>query len=838
MTGPAMRLFGSLFEQFKAYHAHGRPVAQYTGMVAMAAFPLFYLLRFTKAAPPFDDLWFRVIGALLCAGLALRSFWPQRLRPYYLAYWYWTLLYCLPFFFIFTSLANNGGVVSVANTLMAVFFLILLTDWRNTILMLVVGGAAASLLYVTVIPEPALPMDYVARLPIVVLVMIGGSLFKFAEKQAEAEKVKRTYTALAGSIAHEMRNPLSQIMHNLENMQQALPLPTTSAQPQALAVEQVDALYLHLAQSELAVKRGLQVIAMTLDEVSAKPVDTTRFSYLSAASATRKAAQEYGYADEADRDRVSVNLVEDFNFRGDETAYLFVLFNLMKNALYYLALDPDVRVAITVDRQQVKVRDTGPGIAPDALKRLFEPFRSVGKSGGTGLGLAYCQRVMRALGGDITCQSALGEYTEFTLTFPPVGEQETDAHRLSVLARAQEAFAGKRILVVDDDSALRMTTRHKLQPLGAAIDEAGNGQRALEMLSSRRYDLVVLDLNMPVLDGYAVAESVRQGATPDNRDVCIVACTSEPPHLAGVKTQKAGMDGLVAKPCAQLPLIQALLQALEHPRARSRPDTSLLAGLHVLLADDNAINRKAVAAYLKHAGAQVVDAAHGQAVLDYLTTQGRCDAILMDINMPGMDGLEAARAIRAAGQPWSSVPIIALTAHADHGTVLAAGAAGMNDFITKPVDADMLYAKLRKLSGWGAAGPGTPAPARAAATAVQAEALLDLERLASYRRIGMLDELLQDYLPEITRLIDQLDRGVARQDLQESLDALHSLVGMSGEAGAAALYELARGIYVPMVENRRWPPAGDWLDQIKRIATRTDAALKAHGAARTDADIS
>ena len=103
-----------------------------------------------------------------------------------------------------------------------------------------------------------------------------------------------------------------------------------------------------------------------------------------------------------------MHVIEDFDFRGDETAYLFVLFNLIKNALYYLALDPGARITITVAEHQVKVRDTGPGIAPDVLASCSSRSRSVGKSGGTGLGLAYCRRVMRAFGGEIELRIGAG----------------------------------------------------------------------------------------------------------------------------------------------------------------------------------------------------------------------------------------------------------------------------------------------------------------------------------------------------------------------------------------------------------------------------------------------
>jgi two-component system CAI-1 autoinducer sensor kinase/phosphatase CqsS len=817
----------SMFEHFRAYHSHGRAYIEYTGMVGVAAFPLFYLLRFTKSSPPYDDLWLRVLAMLICAGLATRQYWPERLKPYYIAYSYGALLYCLPFFFTFTALVNGGGVVAVANTMMATFLLILLTDWRNTIVTFVIGTVGAALLYAALVPNPVIPMDYAARLPILVLVIIGGSIFKFVEKQAEAEKIKRTYRALAGSIAHEMRNPLSQIRNNLDRIQQALPLPTTSLEPQPLSPVQADALYRLLAESELAVNRGLQVIAMTLDEVSAKPIDSRDFRLLSAAEATRKAVDEYGWDSMDERSKVEVHVIEDFTFRGDETAYLFVLFNLIKNAFHYMTLKPDATLSFVVEGRQVRVRDSGPGIAPELQAELFEPFNSAGKSGGTGLGLAYCRRVMRSFGGEIDCESVVGEYTVFTLRFPPVNEEATLAQRQATRDAAHAALHGKHLLIVDDDAMQRMITRHKLQPLQMAVDEAESGRRALELLATRHYDLVLLDLNMPVLDGYGVAQRIRAAQDPRHRNVRIVAHTSEPAHLAAVKARKAGMDGFVGKPCAQLPLMQALQSAMATP-ARLGHDAAPLAGRRILLADDSTANRKAVAAYLRHAGAEVGEAGHGQAVLDLLRSGGEWQAIVMDLNMPGMGGLDAARAIRTSGAAWRDIPIVAVTAYSDAETAAAAREVGMDEILTKPVEAGVLFAKLGQLTG-----DRQQAPSSQAAQVQRSEELLDVDRLASYCRIGMLEELLNEFLPEIGRLVDRLDHSHAQRDFQSSLDTLHSLLGMSGEAGATALYHMVRRVYVPMVEQRSWPSATDWVEHIRALAGRTEAALRAYGVQQT-----
>lgn len=811
-----------LFAHYQAYHQHGPLLLRYMSMLGLVGFPILYLLRFTRAVPGYDDLPIRLVNIALCLGLFLRNRWPDSLKPYYLPYSYAALIITLPCAFVFTSLKHGGGPVAVGNTFMAVFLLMLLADWRNMIVMLLAGFGFGAALYLGTDPNPKFPADYLARLPVLFAGLLGGSLFKFALEQATTERVRHAYASLAGSIAHEMRNPLAQVKHSLESIQQALPVPSRLAQPHAMSFETVDLLYKHLAQGDVAVKRGLQVIAMTLDEVNARPADPNGFAYLSAAEVCAKAVEEYGYESEEQRQKVSVQVVRDFVFRGDETAYLFVLFNLIKNALYYLPAHPQARVAIMVANDAVVVRDTGPGIAPEVLARLFEPFRTSGKTGGTGLGLAYCQRVMLAFGGRISCDSVRGQYTEFTMSFPPVGTQEREAQRAAVLARARKAFQGRRLLVVDDDAALRVITRHKLMPLEAAIDEAADGLQAMAMLRQHTYELVVLDLNMPGMDGYTVAESLQEGVAPHNQNARVVVYTSEPIHLARVKTRKAGVDAFVNKPCEQVALLQALTQVMEAPKSTRNPGMALL-GRHILVADDSGYTRKAVAAYLKQAGAQVSEAADGHSTLDLLRELNGCDAVLLDINMPGMDGLDVARAVRSCAMPYSGVPILAVSAHSGPETLTAIRSAGMADLITKPVDAALLCNTLSQMM---AASHKPEPPARPGiGSSFDEGPLLDQKRLDGYRQMGMLSELVSDYVPEIARLVERLENSAARHDLQGCTDVLHSLVGLSGEAGAGALHRTARRHYIPMAEEKRWPSTPGWAGEIKALAVQSERAL-------------
>jgi two-component system CAI-1 autoinducer sensor kinase/phosphatase CqsS len=820
-----------LFGYYEAYHSHGRPLLKYVGVVAALTYVVFYLIRFTKPNPkPFDDLLLRLLVVTCFTLLALRHQWPDHLRKFYLPFSYAALVFCLPFFNVFMALERHGGVPAISNCFIALTFLVLVADWRNGVVMLATGIATAALAHFSLHPESSWPRDLLLQIPAYLIIVIGGAAFKLSDKQIDAEK-SRLASALAGSIAHEVRNPLARVQQALEKMQAVV----TSAGPAgaglALDAQQVGALHRQLADSRTAVRRGLQVISMILDGVSSRPLDIAALDFLSAAEVVQQAVEEYGYDSDEARARVSVVVQEDFTFRGDETAYLFVLFNLLKNALYYAAAYPRTRVTIEVADQQVRVRDTGPGISPEVLRGLFEPFRSVGKYGGTGLGLAYCQRVVRAFGGEIACRSVVGEFTEFTMRFPVVTPQEQEAHRRDATAQARAALAGRRLLIVEDDALQRTATRQKLGPLAltSELDEARDGQSALRLLERHKYDIVLLDLHMEGVDGYTVAQKIR-GAGGINRDVRIVAYTSDPACVARTRALHAGTDAFVTKPCAQLPLLRALQHALQQPAASgAQAAAGRLAGRRILVADDSAFNRKAVAAHLRSAGAIVIEVEHGAAVLEQLQAHPAIDAVLLDLQMPGMDGMETARAVRCAAEPWTDVPLLAMTARSDEAAMDAATAAGMNGFLVKPVDAPLLYETLARLLS----GSDAPPPVERDSKPGR-ERILNLERLESYRRLDMLDELLHDYLPEMARLVENLEKAVAVLDIKGSRDALHALLGMSGEAGAEALYEQVRRIYVPLLEEGKWPSGAAWLRQLQVLAGRTEQELKAYCEAESD----
>ena len=820
-----MNLLWELVGRHRRYHQLEPQMLRYAAMVGLVAYPLFYLSRFTKSSPGYDDWPLRLAAMLACLLILFPEHWPRSLKPHFHLVAWVVPIFCLPFLFVFTSLKNGGGPVAVGNTLMAAFFIILLTDRRNMFVMLAVGFILAFGVYWVSEPSPQLPMDYVARLPILLVVVAGGTLFKHGVERAAAIKVRQAYASLAESIAHEMRNPLTQFKLSLEAFQRVLPVPTLEVERQELAAGDLNTLYEHIAQGELAVQRGLQVIAMTLDEVHDMPLNADGFSRLLAGETCARAVQEFGYEDATHRAQVSLRVECDFFFRADETAFLFVLFNLIKNAL----ANPGVRVQIVVDAGQIEVRDDGPGIAPEVQARLFQPFYSQGKVGGTGLGLAYCARVMGAFGGSITCSSVPGQSTCYRLTLPLVTAAEREKELTTMLAKSRALFGGRRLLVVEDNAAVRFLTRHKLASMGAVVDECSDGEQALHMLAQQRYDLIVLDLHLPVMDGYALTKRIRAGQPGIDPQLCIVAYSGEPMAVAQIKTRKATMNGFVAKPSEQCALLKALCDAMETSQARvAAQQTPSLAGRAVLLADDNAYIRKTVAASLRAEGVTVVEADNGHKVISRLATMDRCDAILLDIEMPGMDGIETAGAIRASALSCRRAPILALTAHSSPSVLQEARRAGMDDLLVKPFDMAMLLEKLHALPLCGAVR--ARAPESNHLTAADTGNLLDIKRLDNHRRIGVLDELMVDYLPAIDRLLCEVEASAMSQDTKACSDALHSLVGMSGEAGAQALLRLARQCHDPLVEEGRWPAQADWTGALRELATQTRRALTDYAA--------
>ena len=814
------------------------------GVIGTIGHPAYWLWWTYVDPQPFESLPMRIFGMVACALLLLRRLWPVSVARFLSWYYFVTVAYTLPFFFTYYLIANHYSTLwSMAELGMIFFLIVLFPSFAALSLNLVVGIGLAVLCARVLIPQSVYLDTHLfiyTYFPIFTFGIGAGLTFSYSNMKGIAAQAKAgALQALAGTIAHEMRNPLSQLRHVLDRVEDALPATAESTTSSALSPESVASLYRHLAHGQLTIERGMRIIAMTLDEVSAKPISSDSLVYLRAGIITRKALDEYGFDDETERSKVKLLVSEDFTFKIDETVYLFTLFNLIKNALHHIATRPAATLTVTVDKHAVVVLDTGSGISRDILPHLFEPFRTAGNSAGTGLGLAYCQRAMRAFGGTINCRSEVGSFTEFTLQFPVVSDREVAEHDRGIFERAKPILEGKRVLVVDDDPTQRARVRRALSKVNAQMTEAENGQLALAIFREGAwpFDLILMDINMPVLDGYTTTEKIRaDNEHPNGAGVLIVGYTAEPGNVARVLARRAGMDDIIRKSSSMTELIGALQSLMENGN-RHRPTQAFdeFSGKTILVADDDTYSRLVAKGYLERCGANVLEAEHGRAVLSRLEENSGIDAVVIDMHMPGMGGLEATKSIRARTDAYANLPIIALTSQSDIKAAQACLIAGMNEVMVKPVQVGALYASLsrqfarqRALRASPVADALPEANARVySPAAIEEIPLLDEKHLEELVTLDLLNKTLRNGIEQMRSTVTRLAASVAAGDAGDAHDALHLLLGVSGNIGATALHQFAQQIYPRVVAGEVFAE-GDWLARICSLSDRSAEALETY----------
>lgn len=377
---------------------------------------------------------------------------------------------------------------------------------------------------------------------------------------------------------------------------------------------------------------------------------------------------------------------------------------------------------------RVEVADTGVGIEADKVDRIFGAFQQADSSttrqyGGTGLGLSISKRLVEAMGGELGVVSAPGEGSTFWFALDlPVNASIASAPPLSLDA------GGRRVLVVDDIEVNRQIACEQLEAWGFCVDAAPSGAEALSALRAATeqgapYALAVIDYFMPEMDGEMLARAVR--GDPQIAETPILVLTSVDQQGDARRFREIGIDGYLLKPARATLLLQTIGQILgrkkvetldeERESAAEEPATPAPAGnrIKILLAEDNEVNQLVVRHMLNQALCELVIVGNGrEAVAHFAQAQGGFDLVLMDVSMPEMDGYEAARAIRAHENETglARTPIVCLTAHVMAQDVELSEAAGMDDFLSKPISQDRLDAVIRR---WAAGGPSAAEAMRA-----------------------------------------------------------------------------------------------------------------------------
>ena len=412
---------------------------------------------------------------------------------------------------------------------------------------------------------------------------------------------------------------------------------------------------------------------------------------------------------------------------GDPMRLEQVLLNLISNAVKFTEKGEVVLTIGTAAHDQpnrimlaFSVRDTGIGIATEDHAYMFAAFSQADSStsrkyGGTGLGLTICRRLVGLMGGTIGVTSKLGKGAEFYFDLSFGAPADAPLAALPDLP----GLAARRVLVVDDNASSRAAIAQQCAAFGWQVDTAATGHDALEMLRAAKgerpaFDFLLLDAAMPELDGISVLTYARADpALPLPRTALMVAEHTREQLVA--LSDELKLDATLSKPVTREGLIAAIVEMhtgrLQSTQGQAQPLAGRLAGIYVLLVEDNQLNQEVANYLLLHAGAAVDIAGNGQIAVDMLAAAPtRYDAVLMDIQMPVMNGYQATEAIRKMG--LADLPIIAMTANVMEDDRAHAIAAGMNAHISKPIDVDnMVDALVRVTSGGDALEPRAPARA-------------------------------------------------------------------------------------------------------------------------------
>lgn len=516
---------------------------------------------------------------------------------------------------------------------------------------------------------------------------------------------------------------------------------------------------------------------------------------------------------------------------GDPLRLKQILVNLTNNAINFTEKG-EIIVSVDCSNQsadqvtlEFSVKDTGIGISKDKVDTLFESFSQADTSttrkyGGTGLGLAICQNLVELMDGHIDVESELdkGSTFRFTVAF------DVQSDKVQKKFTLPTPLIGLKVLVVDDNPTVRKTMSVMLESFACEVETAAGGKDALELLSasltgSKPFDLVITDLMMPEMDGIELSEKIR--STPSFEEVPIIMISALGNDEELKKAGTAAVDIFINKPIKRGQLFNTILALfLSESAGRGELDQYNLekqkiyfADKKILLAEDNAINQQIAQEILENMGIELQIANNGKEAVNLLQNS-TFDAVLMDIQMPEMDGMEATRQIRK-DPVFAELPIIAMTAHALQGYREKCIEAGMNDYVTKPIDEDGLFLTLKKwLNVSDARKSGKSGQPTTISKPVKSSGdsslpsvslpVMDLEK--ALKNVAGNEELLVKLLKEFSQdysTSHQKIRDALKDDnLEEAHRLAHTIKGIAGSFSAGRLQSIAYDLELTLKDNK------------------------------------
>ncbi|WP_407334304.1 response regulator [Enterovibrio sp. 27052020O] len=658
--------------------------------MGLIGFPAYYFIWSYLYPQAYENLPLRLFCCLFFIIVLVRNKLGSPLQEHMHWFYQIAITLVLPFFFFYMLLMNNWSTVWLLSFMAAIFLHILLVHITWVMFAQTLAGISMAILgaWASKGYHLEFSMDW-TYMPVFLFIYLFGNLFFFRNQQEHETKVSIAKVFGAG-IAHEMRNPLSGLCATIDLIRSTIPDPANSSKP-IYQLREEDVLLLREISNDAMdiIRAGNETIDLLLTSIDENRVSRATFKKHSAQHLLAHAVDSFGYKSTTDKSAIAIKNTDTFEFLVSDTLFKYVIYNLFKNAFHHRcgeAFAIDVFVETDSAENRIIIRDNGQGIPKDVIDQIFEDFYTTGRTGNYGLGLPFCRKVMRSFGGEISCDSELGKWTAFTLTFPAL-------HTATAQDIKHNLIKLKSMLMVSDEADLLQRAMKISRSMGFKLQTMDVLHVLQKSEFEFEYDVIVIDLESVKANG-DILSHIEPLLSFSEAKIVYLHHGMAMEHQSHAVYNPRWIEGLVWRLSAPVVIDQLLFDTVI-PEAKPLPSEEKPLTQTIMVVDDSETLRQLTSIILEKQGFNVIQCANGDCAIKTLT-QGEqaVDLILMDIEMPVMDGLETSRRIRHSTHDYANVPIIAHTGDNSETTLEKIISSGMTDFIVKPSDQHQLRDKI------------------------------------------------------------------------------------------------------------------------------------------------